>query len=67
MLRRTHADTSQWLIVKADNKRLARLNIIKDILSRVECPDRDGHLCLPDRDIVFQFEDSLLLNSSIAP
>lgn len=67
MLRRTHSDFSPWTIVKADNKKAARLNIIKDILSRIDCPDRDEHLSRPDPDIVFQYEESKLKSGAIAP
>ena len=56
MLERTHTGKSPWIIVRADNKKLARLNIIRDMLSRIECPDRDEHLCIPDPEIVFTFK-----------
>lgn len=64
MLEHTSIETSPWIIVKADNKRLARLNIIRDLLSRVECPDSDEHYCNPDRAIVFpyDFDNSRLHN-----
>jgi polyphosphate kinase len=65
MLRRTHSKSCPWLIVKADDKKVARLNVIKDILSRVECPDRDEHLCSPDHNIIFQYEKSQLKNGVI--
>jgi len=35
MLARTHNPTAPWTLVRADDKRLARLNIIKDVLSRL--------------------------------
>lgn len=67
MLRRTHSDVSPWNIVKADNKKAARLNIIKDILSRIDCPERNEHLIRPDPNIVFPYEESQLISGSIAP
>lgn len=56
MLERTSTKISPWFIVKADNKRVARLNVIKDILSRVKCPERNEHLCVPDPNIVSKYE-----------
>jgi polyphosphate kinase len=67
MLERTNTKLSPWIIVKADNKRNTRINIIKDILSRVECPERDKHLSLPDADIIFKYKTSLLKNGVISP
>ena len=34
MLARTHNPTAPWTLVRANDKRLARLNIIKDLLGR---------------------------------
>jgi len=56
MLERTSTKSSPWIIVKADNKRLTHLNVIRDILSRVECPEKDKHLCQPDPDIVTKYK-----------
>ena len=67
MLLRTHTSESPWIIVRADDKRRARLNVIRDILSRVECPDRDEHLARPDRDVVFEFSRRRLDKGWLAP
>jgi len=67
MLERTSTKISPWFIVKADNKRDARLNVIKDILSRVECPERNEHLSVPDPNIVSKYRTSLLKNEYIVP
>ncbi len=66
MFKRTNTKTSPWIIVKADNKKETRLNLIKDILSRVDCPDKQEHLCLPDPKIVFKYKPSLLKNNVLA-
>jgi len=67
MLERTNTKSSPWIVVKADNKRLTHLNVIRDILSRVECPEKDKHLCIPDPEIVFKYKRSLLKNGWITP
>lgn len=56
MLKRSHTAESPWLIVNADNKRIARLNIIRDMLSRIKCPEQDEHLERPDKTIVAKYQ-----------
>jgi len=46
---------------------MTHLNVIRDILSRVACPAKDEHLCLPDPDIVHGYKHSLLKNGWITP
>ena len=40
MLSATHTESAPWTIVKSDNKKKARINCIKHILSFVEYPDK---------------------------
>jgi polyphosphate kinase 2 len=56
MLARTHTDAAAWTLVRADDKRTARLNIIRDLLSRIHYADKDRRLVRPDRDIVFPYD-----------
>ena len=56
MFKQTHAQESPWLIVQADNKKIARLNVIRDILSQVHCPERDKHLHPADTTIVSKYK-----------
>lgn len=60
MLMRTHTATAPWRIVRADNKRLARLNLVRDILSRLHYAGRKDKLVRPDSDIVFEFSPDCL-------
>jgi hypothetical protein len=46
--------------VCADNKRLARLNLMRDILSRLHYAGRKHKLVHPDPDIVFEFSPDCL-------
>ena len=57
MLRRTDIAAAPWHIVRTDNKRAARLNIIRHMLSQLECPDRDEHEAQPDPNILFRFAE----------
>lgn len=58
MLERTHSESAPWFIVRSDAKKIARLNLIRHIVSRVECPDRDEHLAVPDDQVIFPYEPS---------
>ena len=55
MLLRTHTAIAPWHIVRADDKRLARLNLMRDILSRLHYEGKKNKLVQPDRDIAFEF------------
>ena len=67
MLERTSTRTSPWMVVKADNKRFTHLNVIRDILNRIECPEKQEHLCIPDPGIVFKYRRSLVKEGWITP
>lgn len=66
ILAHTHNATAPWIIVRADDKHLARLNIIKDMLSRLHYADKDERLILPDPDVVFMYDETNLKNDMIA-
>ncbi|WP_018606493.1 polyphosphate kinase 2 [Uliginosibacterium gangwonense] len=55
MLLGTHSEIAPWHIVRADNKRFARLNLIRDILSRLDYAGKKGKLVRPDPAVVFGF------------
>ena len=56
MLQRTSSPQSPWIVVRADDKRRARLNVIRDLLARLACPETDKHLAVPDPEIVFVYD-----------
>ena len=66
MLLRTHGVFAPWVIVRADDKKAARLNIIRDLLSRCEYHGKSGHGEFPDPNEVFLFDELLLKNGVIA-
>jgi polyphosphate kinase 2 len=55
MLMRTHSREIPWWIVRADDKREARLNVIRHLLTQIPCPAIDHSLARPDPRIVFEF------------
>jgi polyphosphate kinase 2 len=67
MLTRTHTEAAPWIIVRADDKETAQLNVIQDLLSRLDYKHRDKRLIKPDRDIVRDFDPTLIETGMIAP
>ena len=67
MLARSHNPVTPWIIVRADNKQSARLNIIKDLLSRLHYENKDERLVLPDPQIVLSYDAGYLENGVLAP
>ena len=66
MLARTHNQMAPWTLVLANNKRLARLNIIKDLLGRLHYTGKQKRLIQPDPQIVFAYDVSRLANGLLA-
>lgn len=66
MLARTHNPMAPWTLVRANDKRLARLNIIKDLLGRLHYTDKDKRLARPDPQIVFAHDVSNLESGQLA-
>ena len=56
MLARTHTPAAPWTLVRADDKRLARLNVIKDLLSRLHYKPKDERLIRADPRIVSAYD-----------
>ena len=52
MLLATHNAISPWTIIASDNKKIARLNIFKFILSNVKYPNKTSDLLECDKDVV---------------
>lgn len=66
MLARTHNPVTPWTLVRADDKHLARLNIIKDMLSRLHYTHKDESLIQTDPQIVFPYDVANLENGQLA-
>jgi polyphosphate kinase 2 (PPK2 family) len=66
MLLRTHTEEAPWIVVRANNKQQARLNVIRDILMRL--PGRPKrHAEAPDARVVREFRESLISSGWVAP
>jgi polyphosphate kinase 2 len=66
MFARTHHAAGPWMIVRADHKRAARLNLIRDMLFQLDYEGKDHRLVLPDPDVVFEYEKRCLKDGTIA-
>lgn len=58
MLRRTHNADAPWYVVRADNKKLARLNVIRHLLAHIDWPEKNLNFLRYDKDIVFKFDET---------
>jgi polyphosphate kinase 2 len=67
MFTRTNSPECPWIVVKADNKREARIHVIENFLSTLDYDGKDDSLLKPDPSIVFPFLEDDLLNGRIAP
>jgi polyphosphate kinase len=66
MLRRTHHADAPWVVVRADDKHQARLNLIRDMLRRLPAPQVKRKHTRPDARVAREFEESLLSSGWLA-
>ena len=66
MFAAAHSLLAPWIVVRADDKRAARLNVIRDILSRCQFHGKHPHGEVPDPNVVFQFDERHLKSGRIA-
>jgi len=59
MLQSTSSKDAPWTIVRANDKKLAHLNLIKDLLSRVTYPGKDKKILKADPEVAFQWDGNL--------
>ena len=58
MFARTSSPLSPWIVVRTDDKHAARLNVIRDLIARLACPQTDKHLAAPDLAVVFPYDEA---------
>jgi polyphosphate kinase 2 len=63
MLKNTNTTESPWTIIKSNNKKLAHLNLIRDLLQKIKYPNKNAQLLEVDPRIVL----SLPINSEGFP
>ena len=55
MLKKTSSLDAPWTVISANDKKLAHLNLIADLLSRVNYPDKDKKILKIDPMIVLSW------------
>jgi polyphosphate kinase 2 len=66
MFARTHTPSAPWTIVRANDKKQARLNLIMDLLTRLDYKDKDHALLCPDPDVVFNYTHDAVAQGRVA-
>jgi polyphosphate kinase 2 (PPK2 family) len=66
MLLRTHQADAPWIIVRADDKHQARLNVIRDMLVRLKLRDGKRRPPRPDPHVAREFDPRLLSSGWVA-
>lgn len=66
MFARTHTLSAPWTVVRADDKEIARLNLIKDLLMRLHYEGKDRDLVLPNPEVVFAYDEAHLKGGLLA-
>jgi len=66
MLARTHTPFAPWTVVRADDKSEARLNVIRDLLTRFDFDGKDRARDLPDPNLVFLYDKAAVTNGLVA-
>ena len=55
MFVRTSHERAPWRVVATDTKKIARLELLRDLLESFDYKDKDKKLTRPDRKIVFEW------------
>lgn len=66
MLSRTHTMVAPWTIVRADDKPSARINLIRDLLTRLDFKGKHHQADLADPNVVFRFQEEAIGNGMLA-
>jgi polyphosphate kinase 2 (PPK2 family) len=67
MLARSHNSVTPWKVVRANDKHLARVNIIRDILTHLHYKDKNQRVIVPDSKVIFPYDGSLVESNILAP
>ena len=66
MLTQTHRPDAPWIVVRADNKHAARVNVIRDILTRVSYPGAKKQRRPAEPDVTQTFQADLINSGWLA-
>jgi polyphosphate kinase 2 len=66
MFARTHTPTAPWTVVRANDKKLARIHLVMDLLTRLDYAGKDHGLLCPDPDVVFSYTHDAVTQGRVA-
>ena len=66
MLERTHSPIAPWHVIRADNKKPARIAALRHVLRAVAPADIAAEVKAPDPDVLFAFERAALTDGRMA-
>jgi polyphosphate kinase 2 (PPK2 family) len=66
MLRRTHSEKAPWACVRSDEKKPARLDILRHLVRSLAPKDLADEVEAPDPGVLFPFELSALSDGRLA-
>jgi polyphosphate kinase 2 (PPK2 family) len=66
MFMHTNHDAAPWHVVKADVKKVARLNVIRHLLGSLDYKGKDEKFLKVDPDIVFRFSEKALTQDRLS-
>jgi hypothetical protein len=66
MLIRTHSPVAPWICVRSDNKKMARLNIMRHLLHTLAGAQLPKKIPGPDKDVLFAFDAEALNDGRLA-
>lgn len=66
MLKQTGTELSPWIVVIADDKKATHLNVIRDILTRLDYPEQEKSLYKPDPGVLREYHPSMMKNGFLA-
>jgi polyphosphate kinase 2 len=61
MLLSSHTSIAPWTIIRSNDKKKARINVIKEILKKVDYPNKNEQLLNSDSNVVISGEDEIIL------
>ena len=67
MLARTHSEFAPWDVVRTDDKRAARLGVIKALLASIDYKRKDERLLVADAKIFFRYSVKHAKGLTLAP
>lgn len=66
MFAKTHTIFAPWSIVLANDKKSARLSVIKDLLSKLNYKNKDEKVTLPNPKVVFSYDEKYIKKGVVA-